>query len=401
VAATISGSEHIVTRSRFAWLLFGAEVALAIAGTFLEGRLSSEALFGLAFMGIALIGALVASRLPDNRIGWVFLGVTGFSAVGYFTGQYALQAFEEPGSLPFAEFMLWVSGWAWFPGMVLLIVYSMLLFPDGHLPSPAWRWLARAAGLVAGLMVLAVMFMPGPIYDDETTSGEPLNNPYGIEAADGLEGLFGIGFPLLGLMAIGAAGSLFYRYFKGTPIERQQLKLFGFAGLLTALIVALEAPLNSALPEVIAEGGFLVALFTISAAAGMAIFKYRLYDIDLVINKTLVYLVLSAVLALIYFGGVALLQSLIGLDEDNELAVAASTLAVAALFQPLRLRIQGFIDHHFYKRKYDARKTIDEFSSRLRDEIDLSTLNDELLGIVDQTMQPRHVSVWLVPEVRA
>ena len=386
-------------RSHLAWFVFGLELVLAVAGTILEGEVSSEALYGSAFLSIALIGALVASRLPDNPIGWVFLGVTGFNALAYFAGQYSLYGLvKHPGSLPFSEFLLWVSGWAWFPGMVLLVVFSLLLFPDGHLPSPGWRWLARATGVVAGFMLLLVMFMPGPIFDDEAPGGGAIENPYGIPGAEGLEGAFGIGFPILGLMALGAAVSLFYRYFKGGPVQRQQLKLFGFAGLMIALVVALEVPLQTNVPDIVAEGGFLIALFAISAAAGMSIFRYRLYDIDIVINKTLVYLILSALLAVVYVGGVALIQSALGLEEQGDIAVAASTLAVAGLFQPLRRRIQGFIDHYFYRRKYDAQRTIDDFSSRLRDEIDLTTLNDELVGVVDQTMQPRHVSIWLLAD---
>jgi hypothetical protein len=389
-----------VTGSRLAWIVFGVEVTLAVTGTFLEGTLSSEALFGLAFLSIAFIGVLVASRLPENRIGWVFLAATGFSALGYFSGQYALRGLvKDPGSLPFSEFMLWVSGWVWFPGMVFLLVYSFLLFPDGNLPSPGWRWLARAAAVVAGLMTIGAMFMPGEVFAAEDTgTGRPLNNPYAIEGASYLEPLFGMGFPLIGLMALGAAGSLFYRYFRGGPVQRQQLKLFGFAGLMITMVVTLEALFVDALPAWLAEGGFLLALFAIPTAAGLAIFKYRLYNIDVVINKTIVYLVLSALLALVYLGGVALIQSVLPLGENNQLAVAASTLAVAGLFQPLRGRVQGFIDHYFYRRKYDAQRTIDDFSSRLRDEIDLGTLNDELVDVVNATMHPRHVSVWLLTE---
>jgi hypothetical protein len=386
-----------VTRARLAWLLFAVEVGLAIAGTYFEGELSREALFGLAFMSIAAIGALVASRLPDNSFGWVLLAVTGFGAVGYFTEQYAIDALiERPGELPAGQLAAWLSGWAWFPTNSLLVTFALLLFPDGHLPSRGWRWVARAAIGLTIAMVLMLWFMPDPI---EGFQGKEISNPLGIEGADWIEPLFGLGFPVLGILSIASACSLFVRFRRGSTVQRQQLKLMGFAALAIAIALTIEVPLDDVLPTIVAEGIYLVALFALAAAAGLAIFKYRLYDIDLVVNRTIVYLVLTLLLGLVYVVGVTLVQSIIGLEERNDLAVAASTLAVAGLFQPLRRRVQGFIDHYFYRRKYDAQRTVDEFSSRLRDEIDLDAVNRELAAIVSQTMHPTHVSVWVTGSV--
>jgi hypothetical protein len=387
-----------MTRARLPWIILAAEIALAIVGTYLEGRLSSEALFSLGFLSIAVIGALVASRLPDNRIGWVFLSVTGLGALGYFTSHYSIDALiERPGSLPGGELAAWISGWAWFPTNSLLVTFGMLLFPDGHLPGRRWRWVARASAGLTVAMVLLLWFMPGPVQEFH---GQRIQNPTGIEGATWIEPLFGLGFPGMGVLAILSASSLFVRFARGTTVERQQLKLFGFAALMMSIALTIEVPLDDVLPLVVSEGIYLLGLFAIAIAAGLAIFKYRLYDIDLVINRTIVYVLLTICLGLVYFGGVTLLQSVIGLEDESDLAVAASTLAVAGLFRPARRRIQGFIDHHFYRRRYDAQRTVDEFSSKLRDEIDLSALNDELVLVVGQTMQPRHVSVWLLSEER-
>lgn len=386
-----------MSRSRLAWVLLAIEVAMAVTGTYLEGRLSREALFGLAFMSIAAIGALIASRLPDNRIGWVFLALTGAGALGYLTAEYSIDALvERPGTLPAGELAAWVSGWTWFPTNTLLVIFVPLLFPDGHLPSPGWRWLGRAAGVLTVGMVAMLWFMPGPIQEYQ---GQEIDNPLGIDGATWIEPLFGLGFAVLGLMALLAASSLFVRFAHGDPVQRQQLKLFGFAALLVAIAFSIEVPLDDVLPLIVAEGIYLAGIFAIAMAAGLAIFKYRLYDIDLVINRTIVYLLLSLLLGVVYLAGVAVLQGLIGIGGESDLAVAASTLAVAGLFQPARRRIQGFIDHYFYRRRYDAQRTVDAFSSRLRDEIDLDALNHELVDVVGETMHPSHVSVWLLTTV--
>jgi hypothetical protein len=385
-------------RSRIPWILFAVEATLAVAGTYLEGRLSGDALYVLAFFAIAFIGALIASRLPENRIGWVFLALTGVGALGFLSAQYSIDALlERPGSLPAGRLAAWLSGWTWFPTNSLLVIFVPLLFPDGHLPSPRWRWVAWAAGLLTAVMVAMLWVMPGPVQEFH---GRQIDNPLGIEGAGWIEPLFGLGFPVMGLLALLAASSMFVRFAKGDPMQRQQLKLFGFAALLVAIAVTIEVPLDDVLPLIVAEGIYLAGIFAIAIAAGLAIFKYRLYEIDLVINRTIVYLLLSLLLGLVYFVGVAVLQGVVGLGGDSDLAVAASTLAVAGLFQPARRRVQDFIDHYFYRRRYDAQRTIDAFTSRLRDEIDLSALNEELVLVVGQTMQPKHVSVWLLAEER-
>ena len=386
-------SERTERRSRFPWLILGIQIVLAVYGTYLEGALSGEALFGLGFLSLALIGALVASRLPGNKLGWVLLALVGFSVIGYVSSQYSIDALiQDPGSLPFGDFAAWVSGWAWIPGTALLVTFVPLLFPDGHLPSPRWRWVARAAAAVMGAMILAAWFMPGPVQEFEDRR---IHNPIGIEGADWIEGVFGLAFPCIAVLALLSAVSLFARYRRGDPVQRQQLKYMGFAAVLTAAAIALETAFNKWLPAVISEYSFLVGIFAIAAGAGLAIFKYRLYDIDLVINRTLVYGGLTASLAGIYLALVFALQTLLPVSTDSDLAVAGSTLAVAALFRPLRGRIQGFIDRRFYRRRYDAARTLQSLGRRLRDEVDLTTLEDDVLGVVRDTVRPSHASLWM------
>ena len=386
-------SEHPARHSRLPWLILGIQIALAVFGTYLEGTLSGEALFGLGFLSLALIGALVASRLPGNTLGWVLLGLVGFSVIGYVTSQYSIDALiQDPGSLPFGEFAAWVSGWAWIPGTVILVTFVPLLFPDGHLPSPRWRWVARGAAAVMGTMIVAAWFMPGPVQEFEDRK---IRNPIGAEGADWIEAVFGLAFPCIAVLALLSALSLGARYRRGDPIQRQQLKYMGFAAVLTALAIALETAFNPWLPAVISEYSFLAGIFAIAAGAGLAIFKYRLYDIDLVINRTLVYGGLTAALAGIYLALVFVLQTLLPVSTESDLSVAASTLAVAALFRPLRSRIQSFIDRRFYRRRYDARRTLDGLNKRLRDEVDLPTLEHDVMAVVRETVQPAHAALWV------
>jgi hypothetical protein len=345
----------------------------------------------------ATVGAIVASRRPENPVGWL-LCLSGV-AVGTssFASQYAIHALlARPGSLPAGEALAWIAAWQ-LPIMIGLQVSYLLLFPTGRLPSRRWRWTAWlvVAFVLAGVVLSA--FSPGAYLG----SLGPIRNPLGIEGLTGAyKALLYAGSPLL----YGAAVlSLFVRLRRAEGLERQQLKWFAYAAAMFALgIVLIVIPLAIDTPSWFVRAAtavFTAAGTTVPVAIGIAILRYRLYDIDRIINRTLVYGSLTALLAVVYLGGVISSQyafrTLTG--QGSQLAIVASTLAIAALFNPLRKRIQAFVDRRFYRSRYDARKTLESFSSKLRDETDLDALNDELVGVVGETMQPAHASLWLRP----
>ena len=295
----------------------------------------------------------------------------------------------------------WIGTWVWLPSVTLTITFLLLLFPHGRLLSPRWRpvaWLA-AAVTVAGTVLLAIVPW------DLLNPGVPAQNPVGVESLRYLGiappvPIFLIGIPTTLL----SVASLVLRFKRSQSEERQQLKWFVYAGVL--IVGVLFVPLL--IPGAAASLLQLFVMPLLPVAAGIAILRYRLYEIDLIINRTLVYGTLTVTLVAVYFGGIVLLQgvgnvvlqvpfrALIG--QESALAVVVSTLVIAALFNPLRSRIQSFIDRRFYRSKYDAAKTLEAFSAKLRDETDLDALSDDLVGVVRETMQPAHVSLWLRPD---
>jgi hypothetical protein len=357
----------------------------------------------LLFMSFATVGALVASRQPGNAIGWIFcyLGLS-FPLAGAGE-EYALYALvTEPGSLPGGEGLVWLT--ALLGGPIVFAVFALvfLLFPDGRLLSRRWRlvvWL----DLIAVVCLFAWAFEPEPLGNLGLVR---LANPFGVEGLAALLGKLGM-VGLFMTLAVAVAGgiSLVLRFRRARGVERQQLKWFAFSGVVFCAVFAI-GPVLWYLPE--SPGTewiwtvlFLVGASTIPVAVGISILRYRLYEIDLIINRTLVYGALTALLVGVYVGSIVVLQGLLRAltGQESQLAIVASTLAVAALFNPLRRRIQSFIDRRFYRRKYDARKTLEAFSAKLRDETDLEALNSELVGVVRETMQPAHVSLWLRPEL--
>jgi hypothetical protein len=339
------------------------------------------------------VGLLVAARRPANPLGWLLL-LFGFSlAANEFLRVYAAYALlYRPGSLPGGLAVAWGSSWIWaFIYPVLPFVF--LLFPDGRLPSRGWRPFAWVAGLANGLFVLMVPFRAVGL---ETFPTIP--NPVGIPALT--QGVFEL-FALVTFVVIMlATTSLPVRFRRAQGEERQQLKWVAYGAVVLGVAVLL-APLWSAAPLVSAVVA-TVAFTGFAAAIAVAILKYRLYDIDRIINRTLVYGSLTALLGGVYAGAVLVLGQLFGGigAEPPSWAVAGATLAVAALFQPARRRIQAVVDRRFNRRRYDAAKTIEAFSARLRDELDLDALSAELLAVVDQTMQPTTASLWLRPSVQ-
>jgi hypothetical protein len=394
--------------ARLAWSLWVLSVALtALSLLLLVLNLSDpnahvfDWWLGNALVVIdATVGAIVASRRPENAVGWL-LCLSGV-AVGTssFASQYAIYALlARPGSLPAGEALAWIASWV-LPIMIGLQVSYLLLFPTGRLPGRRWRPLAWLVVAFVSVGVALSAFSPGAYLG----SLGPIRNPLGVEGLTGAyKALLYAGAPLL----FGAAVlSLFVRLRRAEGVERQQLKWFAYAAAMFASgIVLIVIPLAVDTPSWYVRAAtavFTAAGTAIPIAIGIAILRYRLYDIDLLINRTLVYGSLTVMLALVYFGGVAATQAifrtLTGQEQQPQLAVVVSTLVIAALFMPLRRRIQSFIDRRFYRRKYDARKTLEAFSAKLRDDTDLDTLSDDLVGVVRETMQPAHISLWLRPE---
>jgi hypothetical protein len=353
----------------------------------------------LLFMSFATAGSLVASRQPGNAIGWIFCYLGLSFSLTVAGEEYALYALvTEPSSLPGGEGLAWLAALLDRPIAFAVFALIFLLFPEGRLLSRRWRlvvWL----GLIAVVCLLAWALEPGPFGNLELVR---VANPFGVESLAALLGKLEI-VGLFMTLAVAVAGviSLVLRFRRARGVERQQLKWFAFSGVVFCAVFAI-GPVLWYLPEFTRTEWiwavlFLSAASTIPAAVGIAIMRYRLYEIDLLINRTLVYGALTATLALVYFGGIAtteaIFRALTGQEQQPQLAIVVSTLVIAALFNPLRRRIQAFIDRRFYRRKYDAKKTLEAFSAKLRDETDLEALSDDLVGVVMETMQPVHVSL--------
>jgi hypothetical protein len=362
--------------------------------------------FNVGFGAFAVVGALLVVKRPTNLIGWIMaaiaLMVSIFNAGGAYA-TYVMLTRGQPDAL--AVVGAWTANCYWFVMLALALFYLPMLFPDGHLPSRRWLPVAVLAGIAASGFVLPRAFMDTLPLNE--APGYRIDNPIGIEGLGSVENLPLFGVLLNGLLVIafvGAAASVVVRFRRSRGVERLQMKWFVYV---TVVLVG-----GSILTSVIGVATGLrwleqfsfvlsmVALVGLPIAVGISIFRYRLYEIDVVINRTLVYGLLTLLLALMYFGGIVLLQRVFVLlsGQQSTLAVVASTLLIAALFNPLRGRIQAFIDRAFYRRKYDARKTLQAFSATLRDETDLNALSADLVGMVRETMQPAHVSLWLRTE---
>ena len=351
----------------------------------------------LTAISFAPVGALIASRHPANPVGWVLCLFGLVISFSHFCAQYSIYALlAQPDSLPAGQALAWIVSWL-LPIIIGLTVFYILLFPTGRLPSRRWRalaWLTVAFVLVG---MVSSAFSRGALMG---VLG-PIRNPLGIEGFSNVYYTAVLYF-MSPLLTLAAASSLFVRLRRAIGIERQQIKWFVYAAAanVSGPTLAYIIPEVMNTPLWFERAGLalnIAAIPAIPIAIGIAILRYRLYDIDLIINRTLVYGSLTATLALLYVGGVLALQgtfrTLTG--QESQLAVVASTLTIAALFNPLRRRIQSFIDRRFYRRKYDARKTLDAFNISLRDEVDLDSLAANLVTVVEETMQPAHVSMWL------
>jgi hypothetical protein len=350
----------------------------------------------------ATVGAIVASRRPENPVGWL-LCLSGVAvSTSTLTSLYAIYALlARTGTLPAGEASAWIAAWI-LPIIIGLQISYLLLFPTGRLPSRRWRWLTWLTGAFVMVGVITSAFSSGAYLG----ALGPIRNPLGIE---GFTDVWRFVLVTIAPLLYGAtAVSVLMRLRRAVGVERQQLKWFAYA----VAIYAAATALNVATFAVEGPRWFaltVITIFTVAGSAptvaiGIAILRFRLYDIDLIINRTVVYGSLTSTLVALYFGGVAItqavIQALTGREQLPQIAIVASTLVIAALFNPLRRRIQSFIDRRFYRSKYDVAKTLEDFSVKLRDETDLGALSNDLVGVVRETMQPEHVSLWLRPSDR-
>jgi hypothetical protein len=395
---------YVAGTSAYYLLLYSA--GLWDEGTVVENL--TGVMLGVGFGVFAVVGALLVIRRPTNAIGWILSAVglmvsTIFGAgSGYAT--YVMSTRGRPDAL--AILGAWAANCLWFVMLALALIYLPLLFPDGRLLSRRWLSVAVLGGIgTLGFVLPGVLVDTIPVNE---VPGRGIANPVGIEGLGKIEEL-----PIVGaveglflLAALGAVASVVVRFRRSRGVERQQMKWFAYA----IVVLIGGSVLTGGIADVTGVGWLegssfllsMIGLMCLPIAVGVAILRYRLYEIDLIINRTLVYGPLTATLALVYFGGVATTQlvfrALTDQQQQPQLAVVASTLVIAALFNPLRRRIQSFIDHRFYRQKYDARKTLEAFSARLRNETNLQALSGELTRVVGETMQPAHVSLWLSPD---
>jgi hypothetical protein len=372
---------------RLAWGLWGLAAALLAAAMVLgpwlfAGYVGFQAVLSLAF---TTVGAFLAGRRPGNAVGWLLLGWGMVMAFSAFTGAYIERGLvREPGSLPGPGWAAWAEAVVWHPAFGLL-AFLLLLFPHGRLPSRRWRPFAWFTVAVYLTLSLSAAVAPGAVELYHPGATPPVRLP----VAGLADTVFGWLLPAQLLLLVVALVSLVPRLRRATGEERQQIKWFVYT--VVTVVVLFVAGI------VVFGAGVLFPLFgLIPVSVAVAVFRYRLYDIDRLINRTLVYGLLTALLIGVYAALVFLLGRLLDpATGDSALAVAASTLAVAALFQPARRRVQALVDRRFDRRRYDAARTVEGFSGRLRDQVDLDTLSSELLAVVDQTVQPVSASLWL------
>ncbi|MDP8968730.1 MAG: hypothetical protein M3N04_09030 [Actinomycetota bacterium] len=347
--------------------------------------------FAITIAAFAVVGGLISLRQPGNRIGWLLAVIGLLFAVVVAASAISAWALRT-GSLPqpVAE---WISvpTSAWVIGLGLIGTQLPLRLPDGRLPSPRWRWYSR---VTIGLIAVALVGMTAQRGRVEDIAGT--SNPLGAEWAEPLA------YAFLGVIVsfVGGLAALVVRYRRAGAHDRVQLRWVAFGGAIFFAVYVVTLPLANALGDsteaTIVTATSAMAFAALPISIGHAVLRHRLYDIDVVINRTLVYAALTATLAGAYLGTVLLLQLVLGpLTADSGLAVAGSTLATAALFAPARARIQAGVDRRFFRRRYDAARTLEAFGARLRDEVDLDALSAELQAVVGHTMQPAHVSLWL------
>ena len=385
-----------MTAARAGWALWVAFVATLVGAIYVgfnpalgEPIRLIDAVWASSFVGFPTAGALVISRFPRRPLGWMLSVGPLLLIFGVLCSEVSKIGLEDDRAL--GQWIYWL-GSVTFNGGVGLLLLTPLFLPNGLLLSRRWRLVVWPVAVFTGLAILAAAIAPW--------RNEGVSNPIGIP---GLEWFFEVTEALLGPVTMWTLGfgilSLILRFRRSTGVERQQLKVLalGGAGVIGsfATLATIEAVVGDQ-SDFVATLFVTAAILSLPASIATAVMRHRLYDIDLVINRTLVYGSLTAILFASYFGIVVVLQRVTDpLTQDSDLAIAGSTLAVAALFRPLRSKVQHFIDRRFYRRKYDAAETLEAFSTRLREQVDLESLRGDIVTVVQDTMQPTHASLWL------
>ena len=401
--------------ARLAWTLAATIVACFVAGNVLGwvthdpqtaggwggGGSAALAAVSASLLSFGLVGALIAARLPRNPIGWLLIAIGLSWAVDSALEGYARYGLQlHPGSLPGAAYANALDSWIWIVSISLMGIFLFQLVPDGRPLSPRWRiltWLSAGALAVA---VLARVSAPGKLADATISSAQ---NPLGMGSLEVLGSVASLALSLTLVCIPLSAVSLIVRYRRSQGIARMQMKWLASAVAAVVIVYAVVITISvypagkAPLWLQVLQDGTVVSFCLIPLAIGAAVLRYRLYEIDVIVRRTAVYGVLVAVLAAVYLAGVTALgwvgRELTG--QSGTVAVTLSTLLVAASFQPLRARIQATVDRRFYRRRYDAERAASLFSSRLRGQIDLDALHRELMGVIDDTVQPAHASLWL------
>jgi len=385
-------------------LLWAATLVVAAAGLALlvwdwstpvpKGSFGVRGFSGLWAMGFGSVGAVLTWRRPRHPVGWIFAAAGLVAAVSFASFEYALAAVVGHRGLPAGQYVGWLQLWIWLPFVALVTVYLFLLFPDGRLPGPGWRLVSWLAGGFAVTEVAGLALTRGTV-----ASLPVLRNPFGVSPA--WAPLAAIGFGLVGLLGcvVLAAWSLFSRSRRGSSVERLQIKWLAYSGCLVALTLVAATILSSILSlsagiaARVAEGALMAAVLTMPVAVAVAVLRYQLYDIDRIISRTLAYAIVTGLLVGLYAGTVLLATQVFRFHST--VAVAAATLAAAALFNPLRRWVQLRVDRRFNRARYDAGQVVAGFAARLKDTVDLDSVRGDLAGVVHQALEPAHMSVWI------